>query len=73
MAYLKSLDSRAWKAIIKGWTHPISVGEDEQTTTKLKLEEDWSKEDDELALGNSKSLNAIFNGIDRNSFRLANN
>jgi hypothetical protein len=29
-------------------------------TIVLKAEEVWSKEDDELALGNSKALNVIF-------------
>ncbi|XP_050920063.1 uncharacterized protein LOC127137667 [Lathyrus oleraceus] len=37
-----------------------------------KLEEDWSKEEDEPALGNSKALNALFNGVDKNIFRLIN-
>ena len=37
---------------------------------ELKPEEDWSKEEDEIALGNSKALNSIFNGIDKNIFRL---
>lgn len=73
VAYLKSIDNRAWKAVIKGWSHPVSVGADGDTTTKLKPEDDWSKEEDELALGNSKALNAIFNGIDRNIFNLVNN
>lgn len=31
--------------------------------TFLKLEEDLFKEEDELALGNSLALNAIFNGV----------
>jgi hypothetical protein len=45
---------------------------DGKDTTKLKPEEDWSKEEDELALGNSKALNALFNGVDKNIFRLIN-
>ncbi|MCI45261.1 gag-protease polyprotein, partial [Trifolium medium] len=44
---------------------------DGNATTELKPEEEWSKEKDELALGNSKALNAMFNGvIDKNMFRL---
>lgn len=73
VAYLKSLDNRSWKAVIKGWSHPVIVGGDGQTTTKLKPEEDLFKEKDDLALENSKALNVIFNGIDRNIFRLVNN
>jgi hypothetical protein len=45
---------------------------DGKATTDLKLEKDWSKEEDELALGNSKALNALFNGVDKNIFRLIN-
>lgn len=40
--------------------------------TELNPEEDWSKEEDELALGNSKALNALFIGVDKNMFRLRN-
>src|ERR1044072_2364082 len=71
-AYIKSLDSRAWKSILNGWTHPVIIGEDDQPTGDLNPKEDWSKEDDELALENSKSQNAIFNGVDKNIFRLIN-
>jgi hypothetical protein len=39
----------------------------------LKPKEEWSKEEDDLALGNSKSLNALFNEVDKNMFRLINN
>jgi hypothetical protein len=46
------------------------LDKDEVRTTVLKAEEDWSKEEDELALDNSKALNAIFNGVDMNMFRL---
>ena len=38
----------------------------------LKPEEVWSKDEDELALGNSKSLNSLFNGVDKNIFELIN-
>ena len=48
------------------------MGENGEPTFELKLEEDWSKEEYEIALGNSKALNAIFNGIDKNIFRLVN-
>ena len=36
---------------------------DGKDTTELKLEEDWSKNENELSLGNSKALNALFNGV----------
>ena len=72
VAFLKSLDSRTWKAVIKGWEHPKMLDTEGKPTDGLKPEEDWTKEEDELALGNSKALNALFNGVDKNIFRLIN-
>ncbi|MCI53840.1 gag-protease polyprotein, partial [Trifolium medium] len=68
IAFLKSIDSKTWKAVLKGWVHPVITDKDGNATTKLKPEEDWSKEEDELALGNSKALNALFNGVDKNMY-----
>lgn len=42
-------------------------------TSTLKSEADWINDEDDEALGNSKTLNAIFNGVDKNMFRLINN
>src|ERR1044072_5911336 len=71
--FLRSIDNKTWKAIIKGWTPPVNKEtEGSSTTLTLKKEEDWSKEEDEEALVNSKVLNAIFNGVDKNMFRLIN-
>ena len=50
--------------------HPVVVNAEGVRTAVLKPEEEWSKEEDELALGNSKALNALFNGVDKNIFRL---
>ena len=35
-----------------------------------ETEKEWSKEEDELVIGNSKSLNALLNVKDKNMFRL---
>jgi hypothetical protein len=35
----------------------------------LKPEEEWTTAEDELSLENSKALNALFNGVDKNMFR----
>ena len=72
VAFLKSMDSKTWKSVIKGWEHPKKMDKDGKITTELKPEEEWSKEEDELALGNSKALNALFNGVDKNIFSLIN-
>jgi hypothetical protein len=68
-AFLKSNDSRTWKAVLKGWEHPVALDEDGNRTIVLKPEE-WTAAEDEPALGNSKALNALFNGVDKNIFRL---
>ncbi|CAJ2644227.1 unnamed protein product [Trifolium pratense] len=70
MAFLKSIDSRTWKAIENGWEAPVVLDKDGNKTTEVKTVKDYSKDEDELALGNSKALNAIFNGVDINMFRL---
>jgi len=73
IAFLKSIYNKTWKVVIKGWDHPRIKDKDGKDTTELKPEEEWSKEEDDLALGNNKALNALFNGVDKNMFRLINN
>lgn len=70
IAFLKSMDKKIWKAIIKGWKHLVSTSQD--GTPILKPEAEWSNAEDEEALGNSKSLNSLFNDVGRNMFRLIN-
>ena len=59
---------------MKGWTPPVikTTSESSTTTIEYKKEEDWTKEEEEEAWANSKALNAIFNGVDKNMFRLMN-
>lgn len=63
VSFLKSLGSKAWKVVLKGWKHPIITAED--GATSLKPEADWTGAQDEEALGNSKALNVIFNSVER--------
>ena len=70
-AFMKSLDSRTWKAVIHGWEAPVNV-DDKGVTTGPKPEKDWTSVEDEAALGNSRALNSIFNGVNKNVFRLIN-
>ncbi|GAU45662.1 hypothetical protein TSUD_293710 [Trifolium subterraneum] len=70
IAFLKSMDSRTWKAVLKGWEHPKVKDANGADTDALKPEEEWTTAEDSLALGNSKALNALFNGVDKNMFRL---
>jgi hypothetical protein len=69
-AFLKSIDSRTWKAMLRGWEHPKIKDANGADTEELKLEEDWTPAEDTLALGNNKALNALFIGVDKNMFRL---
>lgn len=38
--------------------------------TSIKLEKDWDPKEDEAAIGDSRALNAIYNVVDKNIFRL---
>jgi len=68
-AYLKCIDNKTWKVVLKGWEHPVVVDKDGHKTEVLKPEEEWSAPEDELALPNSRALNVIFNGVSKNMFR----
>lgn len=70
VALIKCMDNKAWKSIVKGWEPPNVKDKDGLITNVPKAEEDWDDEDDKLAQGNSKSLNALFNGVDKSIFRL---
>jgi len=69
-AYLKSIDSNTWKAVLRGWERPVVLDKDGHKTEVLKPEEEWTAPEDELALANSKALNPLVNGVDKNMFRL---
>ena len=67
-AFIKALDEKAWRAVLIGWTHPITKNDAGEEA--MKPEEKWSTEEDRLANSNSRALNAIFNGVDANQFKL---
>ncbi|CAM8913675.1 unnamed protein product [Rhodiola kirilowii] len=66
--FLKSLDERAWKAVLIGWTEPTM----ENLTGEVvpKPEALWTEADDRASVGNSKAMNAIFSGVDENVMKL---
>jgi len=37
--FLKSIDSKTWKAVLKGWEHPVVLDADGNRTVVLKPEE----------------------------------
>jgi len=49
-AFLKSIYSMTWKAVLKGWEHPMGHDKDGNKTAVLKPEEEWISAEDELAL-----------------------
>ncbi|CAM8944927.1 unnamed protein product [Rhodiola kirilowii] len=67
-SFLKSLDERAWKAVLTGWTEPTM----ENLTGEVvpKPEALWTEADDRASVGNSKAMNAIFSGVDENVMKL---
>ncbi|CAM8893875.1 unnamed protein product [Rhodiola kirilowii] len=67
-AFLKSLDEKAWRAVLVGWTEPMMANP--EGVVMPKPEALWSEADDVAAIGNSKALNAIFHGVDENVFKL---
>ncbi|GAA0166051.1 hypothetical protein LIER_21299 [Lithospermum erythrorhizon] len=68
-AFLRSIDTRTWKVVRIGWTTPTVTNDN---ITMLKPEANWTGEDEELAFGNNKALNTIFNVVDVNIFKLIN-
>ena len=61
--FLKSIDSKTWKSVLKGWEHPVALDKDENRTAALKPEEEWTTAEDDFSLANTKALNALFNGV----------
>lgn len=57
VSFLKSMDKKTWKVVIKGWKHHVIISQD--GTTSLKPEADWSKDENDVALANDKALNVI--------------
>lgn len=68
--FLKYLGNKTQKVVIKGWKRVVVTYEDD--TTSLKPKDGWTKVEDYEALGNSKALNFILKGVDKNMLRLFN-
>ena len=72
--FLKVMDNKAWKVVLKGMKHHVvkDIDKDgkETGTEIMKPEEEWDEDDDKEAIGNSKALNALLNGVDKNIFQV---
>ncbi|CAM8884656.1 unnamed protein product [Rhodiola kirilowii] len=67
-SFLKSLDEKAWKAVLKGWTEPVMNNLTGEPTAKPEAL--WTEEKDKASMGNSKAMNAIFSAVDENVMKL---
>ncbi|CAM8963408.1 unnamed protein product [Rhodiola kirilowii] len=66
--FLKSLDEKAWRAVLVGWTESMMANP--EGVAVVKPEALWTDADEKATAGNSKALNAIFSGVDENVFNL---
>ncbi|CAM8933843.1 unnamed protein product [Rhodiola kirilowii] len=67
-SFLKSLDEKAWKAVLKGWTEPMMNNLTGESIPKPEAL--WTEEEDKASMGNSKAMNAIFSAVDENVMKL---
>ncbi|GAA0154002.1 hypothetical protein LIER_12106 [Lithospermum erythrorhizon] len=68
-AFLRSIDTKIWKAVSIGWTAPTVTN---NNVVIVKPKANWTGEEDGAALANHKALDAIFNVVDINVFKLIN-
>ncbi|XP_012840500.1 PREDICTED: uncharacterized protein LOC105960834 [Erythranthe guttata] len=66
--FIKSMDEDAWRTVLTGSKRLVAT--DEKGIQTEKHEKDWSKTEQFAANMNSKALNAIFNGVDINQFKI---
>ena len=67
-AFIKSMDEKAWGAILTCWTHPIKTNDQNEIMKKPEVK--WTIEEDRLASNNFKALNVIFSVVDAYQFKL---
>ncbi|CAM8940621.1 unnamed protein product [Rhodiola kirilowii] len=70
-AFLKSLDEKAWRDVLVGWTQPLMVNA--EGIMVIKPQALWTDADEKASVGNAKAMNAIFSGVDDNVFKLIAN
>ncbi|CAM8902304.1 unnamed protein product [Rhodiola kirilowii] len=67
-SFLKSLDERAWKAMLRGWTEPTMNNLTGEPVPKPEAL--WTEDEDKAFMGNSKAMNAIFSAVNENVMKL---
>ncbi|KAK2371769.1 gag-protease polyprotein [Trifolium repens] len=72
-AFLRSIDSKVWKAVLTGWERPTYASKEGTSTGVLKPEVEWTPEEETAAHYNHKAIYALFNGVDTSVFKLIKN
>ncbi|TYK13606.1 gag-pol polyprotein [Cucumis melo var. makuwa] len=67
--FIKTLDGKAWRALVAGYDPPMIIV---NGVSVPKPEVDWTDAEKQASVGNVRALNAIFNGVDLNVFKLIN-
>ncbi|TYJ96033.1 gag-pol polyprotein [Cucumis melo var. makuwa] len=67
--FIKTLDGKAWRALVGGYEPPMVTV---NGVSVLKPEIDWTDAEEQASVGNARAINAIFNGVDLNVFKLIN-
>ncbi|KAK2376425.1 gag-protease polyprotein [Trifolium repens] len=72
-AFLRSIDSKVWKAVLTGWERPTHTSKEGTSTGVQKPEVEWTPEEETAAHYNHKAIYALFNGVDTSVFKLIKN
>ena len=67
--FIKTLDGKAWRALVYGYEPPMVIVDG---VSVPKPEVDWIDAEEQASVGNARAINAIFNGMDLNVFKLIN-
>ncbi|CAM8944279.1 unnamed protein product [Rhodiola kirilowii] len=67
-AFIKNMDEKAWRSMLTGWNLPLLATDEGRVVPKPKTE--WTEQEERLAMGNAKALNAIFSAVDKTIFKL---
>ncbi|CAM8966303.1 unnamed protein product [Rhodiola kirilowii] len=67
-AFIKNVDEKAWRYVLTGWNTPLLATDEGKIVPKPETE--WSEQEERLAMGNAKALNAIFSDVDEAIFKL---
>ncbi|KAA0039138.1 gag-pol polyprotein [Cucumis melo var. makuwa] len=67
--FIKTLDGKAWRALVAGYEPPMVTVDG---VSVPKSEVDWTDAEEQASVVNARAINAIFNGVDLNVFKLIN-